>query len=121
MCKYVGLGGLGGLNFMEIGSLVEVTVHLNHSAYTELLDNQVLPSAPYLTDEHNTPIPVFQHYSSHIRRTKCSGREPSGSRAQWVESPAAREPSSPRAQWFKSPADREPSGSRAQRIAGLQM
>ena len=34
-----------GFSYVEMGSLVVVTVGLNHSAYTELLDNQVLPVA----------------------------------------------------------------------------
>ncbi|KAI4891122.1 hypothetical protein NFI96_002470 [Prochilodus magdalenae] len=45
-----------------------VTVSLNHSAYTELLDIQASPFAHHLTEEHNIPIPVFQDASSGIHR-----------------------------------------------------
>ena len=43
--------------------MVEMTVNVNHSGYTELLDNQVC-----LTEEHNIPIPVFQDDSSGVHR-----------------------------------------------------
>ena len=55
-------------NYMELGSLVEVTVSLNHSASTELLDHQVWTIAHHLTEEHNIPIPVFQSDHSHVHR-----------------------------------------------------
>ena len=58
----------GCFNFMEKGSLVEITVNLNHSAHIELTDNQVLPFAHHLTEEHNIPIPVFRDDSSRIHR-----------------------------------------------------
>ena len=53
---------------MEPGSLVEVAVGLNHSAYTELPDHQVPPIALHLTEEHHIPIPVFQDDSSGVHR-----------------------------------------------------
>ena len=53
---------------MEMCSLVEATVYMNPTADTELLDNQVLPFAHHLTEEHIIPTPVFQYYSSHVHR-----------------------------------------------------
>ena len=58
----------GCFNYMEMGLLVEVTVNLNHSADTELLDNQVLLFAHHLTEEHNILIPVFQDEKSRNHR-----------------------------------------------------
>ena len=55
-------------HYVEMGPLVEVTVNLNHNAYIELLDNQVLPFAHHLTEEHNIPIPVFQDDNCRIHR-----------------------------------------------------
>ena len=45
-----------------------MTINLNHSADIELLDNQVLPFAHHLTEEHNIPILIFQEDNSHIHR-----------------------------------------------------
>ena len=47
-----------------MGSLAEVTVRLDHSVYTELLDIQVSPTAHHLTEEDNIPMLVFQDGSS---------------------------------------------------------
>ena len=53
---------------MELGSLVEVTVNLNHSANTELLEQPGLSFAHRLTGERNIPIPVFQDGRSGVHR-----------------------------------------------------
>ena len=59
----------GCFNYTEMGRLVEVTVNLNHSAYIELLDDQVLPFAHHLIEEHKIPIQahVLQSHRLEVR------------------------------------------------------